>query len=339
MKIGIFGGSFNPPHMGHLNCLQTVQKRLGLDKVILVPTSQNPLKPQIEGPSAEHRLELTRLAFQSWGPQFEVSDLEIKKSGKSYSVDTLKALRKAHPDDELFFILGADSFSSFSEWKNPAELLKLANWVVTSRPGFDFPDTPEDLPPVIQEEVADFDFNFAELKTGRSIQFIRLQDVDISATQLRKWLRVGKNVEKYIPLSVESYIKAHRLYQPLGNKIGDYKTFTEFCGQVLFDRKAINVKGFDLRQISTPAEFTLVASGTSTKHAASLAENVIVAVKEEFNVFPQSIEGVDEGRWVVVDYGSVIIHVFYDFVRQEYSLENLWRDAIDLGLKDTSATK
>jgi len=78
----------------------------------------------------------------------------------------------------------------------------------------------------------------------------------------------------------------------------------------------------------------LIASGTSTRHAASLAENVVQAVKEEYNVLPQSVEGVDEGRWVVIDYGSLIVHVFYDFVRQEYSLEKLWKDGKDLNLKD-----
>jgi nicotinate-nucleotide adenylyltransferase len=141
-------------------------------------------------------------------------------------------------------------------------------------------------------------------------------------------------VEKYLPLSVETYIKDNKLYRNLGERIGDYKVFTEFCARILFANKGINVKGYDLTAMSAPSEYTLIASGTSTRHAAAMAENIVVAVKEEFNVHPQSVEGMDEGRWVLVDYGSLIIHVFYDFVRQEYSLENLWRQGKDLGLKD-----
>jgi nicotinate-nucleotide adenylyltransferase len=97
----------------------------------------------------------------------------------------------------------------------------------------------------------------------------------------------------------------------------------------------LNVKGFDLRPTTAPTEFSLVASGTSTRHTAALAEGVLSAVKEEFNVFPQSVEGMAEGRWVLLDYGSLIVHVFYDFVRQEYRLEELWREARDLEIKDS----
>lgn len=202
--------------------------------------------------------------------------------------------------------------------------------------GLIFPTSADDLPPSIKEQVADFDFNFIELKTGRNIQFVRLNDVQISGTELRKWLRIGKNVDKFIPLSVEGYIKEQKLYKPPTDKIGDYQALTEFCGQVLFDKKGIAIRGFDQRKAVAPSEFSLVASGTSTRHASAMAENVMAAVKEEYNVWPQSVEGIEEGRWVLVDYGSLIVHIFYDFVRQEYQIENLWRAATDLNLKDNS---
>jgi nicotinate-nucleotide adenylyltransferase len=336
MKVGIFGGSFNPPHMGHLNCVQTVQKRLSLDEVLIIPTSQNPLKSEIEGPGSQQRFEMAQKAFETWGPNFKVSDIEIKHGGKSYSVDTIQALQQQRPNDEFYFILGADAFANFQNWKDVKKLISISNWVITSRPGFSFPDSADELPEILKEEVADFDFNFIELKSGKSIQFVRLQDLEISATDLRKWLRIGKKVEKLIPLSVESYINSHKLYRPLGDKIGDTRDFTEFCAQTLFSKKAINVRGFDLKKTTAPAEYTLVASGTSTKQASSLAENMVRIVKEEFNVYPQSIEGTKEGRWVVVDYGSVIVHVFYDFVRQEYALENLWKEAVDLQIKEVA---
>jgi nicotinate-nucleotide adenylyltransferase len=334
MRVGIFGGSFNPPHMGHLNSLVTVQKKAGLDKIHVVPSSQSPLKMQVEGPTNAQRLELVRLALESYGPQFVVDDQELVRGGVSYSIDTIMEFRKTIAAEDLYLIIGADQFEQFTEWKDYQKILSEANLIVTTRPGWDIPHAANELPEYLKAMMADYDFNFIELKTGRNVQFIRLVDVEISATELRKYLRTGRPVEKFLPLSVESYIKENKLYRPIGDRIGDFKKFAEFCAQVLFARKGIQVRAFDLTMMSAPSEYTVIASGTSTKHASSMAENVVVAVKEEYNVLPQSIEGVDEGRWVLVDYGSLIVHVFYDFVRQEYSLENLWKEGKDLGVKD-----
>lgn len=334
MRVGIFGGSFNPPHMGHLGSLQTVQKKAGLDQIRVIPAAQSPLKIQIEGPSPEQRLEMTKLALQGWGDSFLVDDQEIKRGGKSYTIDTIKNLRKTVDANDLYLIIGMDQFEDFALWKNYADILKEANLIVTSRPGFQFPGSEGDLPDFLKKEVLEFDFNFIELKTGRNVQFIKLDEVNASSTELRKSVRIGRNVSKYIPLAVEKYLRENKIYHIPGEKIKDYAKFTEFCGNALFAKKAINVKGFDLRQMSAPSEFTIVASGTSTRHASSLAETLMRAVKEEFNVYPQSVEGTDEGRWVVVDYGSLIVHLFYDFVRQEYSIEKLWSEAKDLNLKD-----
>ncbi|ASD62146.1 nicotinate (nicotinamide) nucleotide adenylyltransferase [Bdellovibrio bacteriovorus] len=334
MKIGIFGGSFNPPHMGHINAIQTVAKKAGLGKVHIIPAAQNPLKTPVEGPTPEQRVELTRLAFAQYGETYFVDDQEIKRGGMSYTVDTVMNLRKSYDANDLYLVVGADKFEELAQWKDYQKILTEANLIVTTRPGYDMPESLEEMPGFLKPLVAEFDFNFIELNTGRNIQFITLRDVEVSSSEVRKWLRSGKPVEKYLPLSVESYIKEHKLYRNLGDRIGDYKKFTAFCADVLFAKKGINVRGFDLTSMSAPSEYTLIASGTSTRHAAAMAENIVMAVKEEYNVHPQSIEGVDEGRWVLVDYGSLIIHVFYDFVRQEYSLENLWREGKDMGLKD-----
>lgn len=334
MKIGIFGGSFNPPHMGHINALQTVAKKVGLGKVHVIPAAQNPLKTPVEGPTPEQRLELTRLAFAQYGETYFVDDQEIKRGGNSYTIDTVMNLRKSYDAADLFLIIGADKFEELAQWKDYQKLLTEANLIVTTRPGYDIPESLEEMPGFLKPLVADFDFNFIELNTGRSIQFITLRDIEVSSSEVRKSLRTGKPVEKFLPLSVETFIKNEKLYRNLGERIGDFKKFSEFCANVLFSKKGINVRGFDLTGIAAPSEYTVIASGTSTRHAAAMAENIVIAVKEEYNVHPQSVEGIDEGRWVLVDYGSLIIHVFYDFVRQEYGLENLWREGKDLGLKD-----
>lgn len=338
MRIGIFGGSFNPPHAGHLESLQSVLKKLGLDRIHVIPNAQNPLKLQVEGPTAQQRLEMTKLALSTYGPSFVVDDIEIKRGGVSYTIDTIREYRRQISADDLYLIVGADHLESFHQWKDYQEILKEANLVITTRPGFDLPTSPDDLPGFLKDFIEEADFNFIELKTGRNIQFLTLKEVQVSSSELRKWLRAGKPVAQHIPLSVENYIREQGLYRPLGDRIADYKKFTEFCAGILFERKAINVRGYDLRQMSLPTEFSLIASGTSTRTAAALAERVVQGVKEEFGLYPQGIEGVDEGRWVVVDYGSLIVHIFYDFVRQEYSLENLWKQGVDLLLQDPHPT-
>ncbi len=334
MKVGIFGGSFNPPHNGHVNSLVTVQKKMGFQKIHVIPNNQSPLKIPTEQPSAEHRIEMCKQAFSTYGPAFFVDDIEIKRGGKSYTIDTIKELRKIYEAKDLYLIIGADNFETFSEWKDYKKILELVNLVVTTRPGYDIPETEEQFPDFLKNLIAESDFGAVELTTGRSIEFITLDDIDVSATELRKKLRVGRPVDKFLPLSVESYIRSNKLYKSNSEKISDYAKFTEFCAQVLFDKKAIAVRGFDLQALGTTTDFTLIASGTSTRHAASIAENLTLAVKEEFNVLPQGVEGVDEGRWVVVDYGPLIVHVFYDYVRQEYRLEELWTDGKEIQVKD-----
>jgi nicotinate-nucleotide adenylyltransferase len=324
-KIGIFGGSFNPPHIGHVNVAITVQKKLGLDLVHIIPAAQNPLKHPIEGATPEQRFKMASLAFESYGDKFFINDCEIKRGGKSYTIDTIKAFSLQFPKDELYLILGYDAFEEFGQWKDAAKILEYTNLIVVSRPGGDFPENKESLPEFFKSLTAQFEFNIIDLVTKKTIQFLTLKDIEISAADLRKKIRAHRNTEKFLPLSVESYIREHHIYQTLGPKVGDYEKFTRFCMEFLNSKKAISARAYDLRELVAPTEFALIASGTSTRHSVSLAENLIQAVKEEYGVYPQSLEGISEGRWVLVDYGSLIVHVFYDFARQEYQLEQLWK--------------
>jgi nicotinate-nucleotide adenylyltransferase len=333
-KIGIFGGSFNPPHVGHIHVITTVAKMLGLKKVHIIPTAQNPIKRAIEGATAEQRLEMTRLAFVSYGEQFYVDDREIVRGGKSYSIDTINELRKEYSAEEIHLVLGIDAFEQMSSWKDVPTIVKEANIIVVTRPGSVLPESIEELPEILRSEVTEFDFNFVELKSGRNIQFINIKEMDISGTDLRKRIRSGRNLEKFLPLEVEKYIKENNLYKPIGDKVGDYEKFTRFCSDFLIGKKSIAVRAFDLRSIQAPSEFTIVTSGTSTRHSVSLAENLIQAVKDEYGVYPQSLEGIEEGRWVLVDYGSLIVHVFYDYARQEYRLEDLWKKGTELNVNE-----
>ncbi len=339
MKVGIFGGGFNPPHMGHISCLTSVQKKAGLDKIFVIPTYQSPLKTQVDGPTPEQRLEMVKKALQGFGNQFEVDDQEIKRKGISFTVETIQQYRKIHSADDLHLIIGADHLETFANWKEFKTILKECNLIIATRPGFDIPTSRDQLPSFLSDIVLEYDFNFIELTTGRNVQFIRIPDIDISASELRKKIRTQRPVDQFLPLAVETYIKNEKLYQNLKDKIQDYTKFTEFCAEQLYAKKAINVKGYDLTKASALSEYSIVTSGTSTRHTISLAENLVQLVKDEFRIHPSSLEGLEEGRWVVVDYGSLIVHIFYDYVRQEYSIEKLWKEGRDMGFKDPFAEK
>jgi nicotinate-nucleotide adenylyltransferase len=324
-KIGLFGGSFNPPHNGHVEVARSVLKKVGLDEILVVPTGTNPLKPMVEGPSAEARLKMTEIAFE--GEKVRIDRREINNQGPSYTIETLRALKSENPNADFSIILGIDHVAELLKWRQWDQLLAEADFIFVTRPGHDLPSSKADLPEFLQPFVRDVEFNFFQLSTGRSLQFVRIPEIPVSSTELRKQLRSGKASSPHIPLGVEGYIRELGLYKRVGDKIKDYEQFAVFCAQQLNEKKAIAVRVYDLRGNDAPAEFVVVASGTSTRHASSMAEGMMRKGKEEFSTYPQGAEGIGEGRWVVLDYGSCMVHIFYDFVRQDYRIEDLWRKA------------
>jgi nicotinate-nucleotide adenylyltransferase len=185
LRLGVLGGSFNPPHAGHLIIASDAFEALGLDRLLIVPASANPLKEKASGePEASQRLDMVRLAFGG-DPRFEVSDMEIERGGLSYTVDTLEALNTQNPGAELVLLLGMDSLRTLDRWVRPDRIRELARLAVLAR-GDD--DVPED----------------AEAVTTRRI--------DVSSTEIRaRWAR-GASVRGFVAESVEHYIATAKLY-------------------------------------------------------------------------------------------------------------------------------
>lgn len=217
MKIGIFGGTFNPIHYGHLRVAEEVLEILAFDKIWFIPSGTPPFsKPDIV--SASHRYEMTKIAIKN-NPGFDVSDVEVKTRGISYSVKTMERLTLKHKETEFFFILGIDTFLDIPKWRQPSRLMKLANTVVISRPGFSFLDLcispylagiqKKTLREVDRGKRKIFSFN---LKTGRKLFLCRVSELEISASAIRDFVRSGKSIKYLLPDSVESYIISHKLY-------------------------------------------------------------------------------------------------------------------------------
>lgn len=337
-KIGIFGGTFNPIHYGHLNSLETVQKALNLNEVWVVPTAKNPLRNNIEGASAEQRSEMVTasLPLINQGQDiFFVRNEEVDRGGVSYTIDTIKEFRKLKPKSAFFLIIGLDQLENFNQWMDFKNLLKNVDLVVTSRPGMDLPKAKADFPEWMRELVKSIKppkFNAnpleswtAALSTGTKVTFLPLNDVEISSTEIRKKIRLGDNVASVVPSPVLEYIRANKLYETIGSKIGDFEDFTKFCSGILNDKGGLSISAYDVTNLEQATEFAIATSGTSTRHSRALAEHVMKAVKETYGVYPQGTEGLQEGRWIVLDYGALMIHVFYEYVRSEYRIEELWK--------------
>jgi nicotinate-nucleotide adenylyltransferase len=201
VRIGILGGTFNPPHLGHLICAQEAYLQLGLDRVTLIPARIPPHKPVEDEPGAEHRLELCRLAIGD-DERLEVSDLEIDRDGPSYTVDTLEELHSSAPDHELFLIVGGDIAAGLPEWHEPERVLSLATLAVAKRRG---------------TSRAAVDDALAALRGGERTRFFRMPRIAISSTMLRDRVRSGQPIRYYVPDPVARYVERHRLYAGVGS--------------------------------------------------------------------------------------------------------------------------
>jgi nicotinate-nucleotide adenylyltransferase len=196
LRLGILGGTFDPIHSGHLAAATAAIDCARLDRVLFVPSAQPPHRG-VAAASAEDRLAMTRLAVEGES-RFEVSDVEVARGGVSYTSDTLSELHRAHPDDELFFILGWDAARLFGNWHEPGRVNELASIVIVARPGLKTP--------------APADLAAAGLDPARVINCVA-HTPDVSASELRQALATGESLAGKLPPAVERYIATHRLYR------------------------------------------------------------------------------------------------------------------------------
>lgn len=191
MRLGVFGGTFDPPHVGHLIVAQEVWEALGLERLLFVPAAIPPHKAGIEVTPGEIRLRMLRAATAD-DPRFEVSELELQRPGLSYTVDTLRELRRLHAGAELFFIMGADQLAAFASWRAPEEVARLARLVVIGRRGLEA----QDVTPGIAVEY-------------RALPVTR---VDVSAREIRERVRQGRSIRYMVPDAVRRIIEEEGLY-------------------------------------------------------------------------------------------------------------------------------
>jgi nicotinate-nucleotide adenylyltransferase len=208
--IGILGGSFNPPHLGHLALARQARDQLGLERVLLMPLHTPPHKSSGEDPGPQHRLEMCRLAAAG-EPGVEACELEVQRAGTSYTVDTLSAIHERHPEAELTFIVGADTARSLPSWHRPEAVMALARLAVAGRPGTDGGEVLDALRTIVPATLGVVDDEAAEGSPG--VVFLTLDPVEASSSLARERLAAGEPVEDLLAPAVAHYIADHGLYE------------------------------------------------------------------------------------------------------------------------------
>ena len=196
--IGIMGGTFDPVHYGHLVAAEMARYEFKLEKVVFIPTGRPPHKVGREITSPESRFQMVRLATED-NAFFEVSRIEIERVGHSYTVDTLRNLKKCYPESELYFITGSDAFREIFTWKDAEEILKLSHFIGASRPGFD----PTDFLQDIQSQYPEF---------YERMHLLEVPALAISSTDIRSRIRTGQSIRYLLPEPVRLFIEEEGLY-------------------------------------------------------------------------------------------------------------------------------
>lgn len=197
IRLGVMGGTFNPIHLGHLMIAEEARQAFHLKKVLFVPSYITPNK-DVCGATAEQRLAMTRLATAD-NPYFTVSDMEMRRRGNSYTVDTLRLLKEIYgPSHSLYFISGTDTIHDLHNWNNPEEILSLCQFIGATRP-----DGSEQIDSIIS--------SFGEL--GKNILKLPVPTMEISSTELRRRIRLGLSVRYMMPSAVVEYIRKNGVYQ------------------------------------------------------------------------------------------------------------------------------
>jgi nicotinate-nucleotide adenylyltransferase len=200
MKIGIFGGTFSPPHMGHVRAAEAFIDGVGLDKLLVIPTFISPHKEGIRVEPSEVRLEMCRLAFVM--DKCEISDIEIKRGGKSYTVLTLRSLREIYPEDELFMLCGTDMFLTLGKWFRAEEIFRLCTVVCVRRESDD----------ETERKIKEKDDIYRE-QFGARIRHISLIPTELSSSEVRETNQNEGDISEMVPPAVEEFIKHRRLYE------------------------------------------------------------------------------------------------------------------------------
>jgi nicotinate-nucleotide adenylyltransferase len=352
-RIGILGGTLDPFHAGHLALARAARDELGLDRILVVPAAEPPHKVGRRISRAADRLAMVDAGIAG-EPGLEVSRIELNRTGPSYTVDTVAELaaleREVGRVPDISVILSAESFATLPDWHDPKRLLELARIVVGPRSGHPIPDRAE----------------IDRLTGGRADRVTAIDGplLEVSASSIRLRAAEGDSLDGLVPPPVARYIDAHRLYrqpEPLEDEspvtdpaenpaaatavtstiprpdglpnrgpaaAGDERPLdvARRIVELAEDKKAADIVLLDLTGLTTLADAFVICSGGSERQLDAIADGILEGMRAE-RVRPIGREGTAASHWVLVDFGSVVVHIFTPPERDYYSLEKYWAQA------------
>ncbi len=343
VRIGIMGGTFDPVHLGHLAIAESAREALALERVLFLPAGVPPHKPASVVAGVDDRVAMVRLAIAD-NPAFELSVIDATRPGPSYTADSVRAIaeaeRAAGNEPDLVLIMSAETFAGLPGWHEPARLLAACRVAVVPREGHPVPDA------------AWIEAQFPG--QGDRIVLLDGPRLDVSSTGIRERVAAGRSIHDLVPEAVERYIADHGLYRPelrpedrapvtdpvlapnpdglprraARPRVAERSSLeiARRAVELAEDKKAADIVLLDLSALTSLADYFVICSGGSERQLDAIAGGIIDGLRAD-GERPIGREGVAASHWVLVDFGSVIVHVFTPPERDFYQLEKHWSEA------------
>ena len=322
-RVGLLGGAFNPPHQGHLRLAELALAHLQLDELRFVPTAVSPHKPDPGGPDGPSRRRLLDALLEGADPRFRIEPLELARGGTSYTVDTLERLAEQEPDSAWILVIGSDQLPGLAQWRRAERVFQLAAVAIAPRPG------------VSGERLEVPGLRPTERWSGRAGELVWLPStgLELASTTLRSDLAADPGAApEGLPSGVLSAIRSANLYGKSCS--GACMTLDPRLAAVVEaarSKKAFRIRLLDVKDVASFTDTFAFMSGGSDRQNRAIAD----AVEEALRLTgerPLSSEGSSNGTWILLDYGSLVIHVMDEETRRHYNLEGLWREGRELEL-------
>lgn len=320
--VAIFGGTFDPVHLGHVGAIDLLNQTLGFESIHWVLSARPPHKNQVTA-TIEQRFEMLELAISN-KPTYYADNTEIIRQEKSYTIDTVEVFRERYPNANLVVVIGSDSLLNLPSWHRYKELIEQVNWVVMHRPGYELA-LADELEARFVEDIEIF-----KKSSGGALWLYEHSEFEISSTQLRIELANKQTdeqsslVKQFLASDVLNYIQTRQLYKITSMKSEQIK---QEVVEAIENVKGQDISVIDIADISNFADYMVVVSGTSDTHVKALAREASDSLRTK-GVIPINEDGADVGEWVLVDFGDVVLHVMRPEVREYYDLEKLWDEDV-----------
>jgi nicotinate-nucleotide adenylyltransferase len=336
LKIAILGGTFDPPHYGHLRTALEIKEIFNADEVWFIPSAYPPHKDNKQITPYFYRKKMLELALKDFD-FFVLQDIESSLPRPSYTINTIKELKKLYPDNTYYLIIGSDAFKEIEKWKSGNEIIDNCNLVIVVRDLIDeelvlknketvFKDTP-----LIKIDPFYFTSLSQDISEQNVIYYVSVTHLEISSEKIRKLSRENHLPTYLTPENVIEYINKFRLYdqQRYNNNAvrPESSILLNDIAQIILENKGKNVITIDLTEnYSDFADYFVICDANSTKQINGICDKIDEELSQN-KIYARGIEGKEEGTWMLMDYGDIIVHIFNRDTRANYDLEGLWNKA------------